>query len=97
MHARMTGVHFVDGAGHWVQQEQPEDRGAPGRFSARPRVAARPAARVALSWRVMRHIRSLFLILVAVITIGSTRADDSVTALTAQIEAPSRAPANSPR
>jgi pimeloyl-ACP methyl ester carboxylesterase len=21
---RMTGVHFVDGAGHWVQQEQPE-------------------------------------------------------------------------
>jgi len=20
----MTGVHFVDGAGHWVQQEQPE-------------------------------------------------------------------------
>jgi CubicO group peptidase (beta-lactamase class C family) len=34
----------------------------------------------------MRHIRSLFLILVAVITIGSTRADDSVTALTAQIE-----------
>ena len=21
---RMLGVHFVDGAGHWVQQEQPE-------------------------------------------------------------------------
>ena len=21
---RMTGCHFVDGAGHWVQQEQPE-------------------------------------------------------------------------
>ena len=21
---RMAGVHFVDGAGHWVQQEQPE-------------------------------------------------------------------------
>jgi pimeloyl-ACP methyl ester carboxylesterase len=21
---RMTGVHLVDGAGHWVQQEQPE-------------------------------------------------------------------------
>ena len=20
---RMTGVHFIDGAGHWVQQEQP--------------------------------------------------------------------------
>jgi pimeloyl-ACP methyl ester carboxylesterase len=20
---RMTGVHLVDGAGHWVQQEQP--------------------------------------------------------------------------
>ena len=21
---RMLGVHFVEGAGHWVQQEQPE-------------------------------------------------------------------------
>jgi pimeloyl-ACP methyl ester carboxylesterase len=21
---RMTAVHFVEGAGHWVQQEQPE-------------------------------------------------------------------------
>jgi pimeloyl-ACP methyl ester carboxylesterase len=21
---RMTGIHFIDGAGHWVQQEQPE-------------------------------------------------------------------------
>jgi pimeloyl-ACP methyl ester carboxylesterase len=21
---RMTGTHFIDGAGHWVQQEQPE-------------------------------------------------------------------------
>ena len=21
----MRGVHFVDGAGHWVQQEQPEE------------------------------------------------------------------------
>jgi len=21
---RMTGVHLLDGAGHWVQQEQPE-------------------------------------------------------------------------
>jgi len=20
----MSGVHFVDGAGHWVQQEQPD-------------------------------------------------------------------------
>src|SRR5262249_24039273 len=27
---RMVGVHFVDGAGHWVQQEQPD------RVSARP-------------------------------------------------------------
>jgi len=22
---RMLGTHFVDGAGHWVQQEQPEE------------------------------------------------------------------------
>jgi pimeloyl-ACP methyl ester carboxylesterase len=22
---RMLGCHFVDGAGHWVQQEQPEE------------------------------------------------------------------------
>ncbi|MGE5270231.1 MAG: alpha/beta fold hydrolase [Thiohalocapsa sp.] len=21
---KMTGVHLLDGAGHWVQQEQPE-------------------------------------------------------------------------
>jgi pimeloyl-ACP methyl ester carboxylesterase len=21
---RMTGTHFIEGAGHWVQQEQPE-------------------------------------------------------------------------
>ena len=21
---KMTGVHLIDGAGHWVQQEQPE-------------------------------------------------------------------------
>ena len=21
---RMVGTHFIDGAGHWVQQEQPE-------------------------------------------------------------------------
>jgi pimeloyl-ACP methyl ester carboxylesterase len=26
--SRMTGVHFVDGAGHWVQQEQPEKTAA---------------------------------------------------------------------
>ena len=23
--SRMTGVHLVDGAGHWVQQEQPAE------------------------------------------------------------------------
>jgi pimeloyl-ACP methyl ester carboxylesterase len=22
---RMVGVHLLDGAGHWVQQEQPEE------------------------------------------------------------------------